>query len=137
VLLNSLTNEPNYLREGQVELLFCTALALREPGGRFHLLKHFFWNVLWQATFQPSDFPLATHAPWLPPQVRKKDTAANVSKVFDGDPDREPFRNILTSTTETETCNDLLRRATPRVLNPPFTGRQENKDRDHDFDVRV
>jgi hypothetical protein len=137
VLVNSLTNQPNFLREGQVELLFCTALALREPGGRFHLLKHFFWNVLWQATFQPADFAFAMHGPWLTPTVRRKDTAAHVSKVFDGAPDGEPFRDLLTSTTETETCNDLFRRAHTSVLNPPFMGRQQSTDRDHPFDVRV
>jgi hypothetical protein len=136
VISNSLTNQPNFLREGQLELLFCTALALREPGGRFHLLKHFFWNVLWQATFQPTDFKLATHVAWLPPNVRRTDTSANISKIFDGDPDREPFRNVLTSTAEVETCNDLFRRALPSVLNPPFPGRQEETDRDHEFDVR-
>jgi hypothetical protein len=120
-----------------VELLFCTALALQEPGEQFHLLKHFFWNVLWQATFQPSDFTLATHALWLPPTARRPATAAHVSQVFDGAPDREPFRNLLTSTTETETCNDLLRKALRNVLNLPFTGRRESRDRDHDFNVKV
>jgi hypothetical protein len=137
VLLNSLTNQPNFLREGQVELLFCTALALREPGGQFHILKHFFWNVLWQATFQPANFTDANHGTWQPPTVLGGATDAHVSKVFDGAPDREPFRNLLTSTTETETCNDLFRRAVRSVLNPPFLGRRESRDRDHDFNVRV
>lgn len=137
VILNSLTNKPNFLREGQVELLFCTALALREPGGRFHLLKHFYWNVLWQATFQPANFTLAMHGAWLPPTVLRSATAAHASKVFDGAPDREPFRNILTSTTETQTCNNLIQSAIPSVLNPPFSGRRENRNRDHKFDVRV
>jgi hypothetical protein len=137
VLLNSLTMQPNFLRDAQMELLFCTALALREPGGRFHVLKHFFWNVLWQATFQPADFTNALYGPWLPPTVLAKATDAHVSPVFDGAPDREPFRNVLTSTTETESCNDLLGKAFASVLKPPFAGRREKKDRDHLFDVRV
>jgi hypothetical protein len=52
-------------------------------------------------------------------------------------PALEPFRNLLTSTTETETCNDFFRRAVRSVLNPPFTGRRESRERDHEFNVRV
>ncbi|HVS34348.1 MAG TPA: hypothetical protein VMS17_02135 [Gemmataceae bacterium] len=137
VLLNSLTKHPNFLRDAEVELLFCTALALREPGGRFHILKHFYWNVLWQATFQPADFANALYGPWLPVTVLRNAVDAHVSQVFDGPPDREPFRNALTSATETESCNDLLHKAYDSVLSPPFAGRRENRDRDHLFDVRA
>jgi hypothetical protein len=137
VVVNSLTHQPNYLREGQVELLFCTALALQGPGGRFQILKHFYWNVLWQATFQPSNFFIAPYGPWEPPTVLRTATAAHMSKFIDGAPDQEPFRNVLTSTAETQTCNELFRRGFKSVLNPPFTGRRESRDRDHTFDVRV
>jgi len=134
---NSITKQDNFVRDVQLEFLFCTALALREPGGRFHILKHFFWNVLWQATFQPVDFTNARYGPWRTPIVLNSATQANRSKVFDGGPDKEPWRGILTSTTETETCNDVFRKARDQVLTPPFVGRREHVDRDHPYDVRV
>ncbi|HEY3963577.1 MAG TPA: hypothetical protein VGM05_03405 [Planctomycetaceae bacterium] len=42
----------NFLHYAVVELLFCTMLVAQEPGGKFHLLKHFYWNVIWEHTFK-------------------------------------------------------------------------------------
>jgi hypothetical protein len=139
VLTNSRTNQLNFLREVQVELLFCTALALREPGlhGRIHILKHFFWNVLWQATFQPTDFTNPWYAPWAPPLVDRDATQPHRSDVFDGEPEREPFRHIFKSHGAEPVCNDLARNAFRGLLHPPFRGRREEKNRDYDFNVKV
>ena len=48
--------KPNFLAESQMEFHFCTVLSAREPTGRFHHLLSFYWNVRWQATFQPVTF---------------------------------------------------------------------------------
>jgi hypothetical protein len=139
VLPNSKTKQQNFLREVQVELLFCTALALREPGlhGRVHILKHFFWNVRWQATFQPTDFTNPWYAPWEPPLVVRDETEPNRSDVFDGEPEREPFRPIFKSRRPVPVCNVLAGNAFRRLFKPPFTGRREEKDRDYYFNVKV
>ncbi len=42
----------NFLHYAVVELLFCTMLVAQEPGGTFHLLKHFYWNLIWELTFK-------------------------------------------------------------------------------------
>jgi hypothetical protein len=42
----------NFLHYAVVELLFCTMLVAQEPGGKFHMLKHFYWNVIWEHTFK-------------------------------------------------------------------------------------
>ena len=42
----------NFLHYAVGELLFCTMLVAQEPGGTFHLLKHFYWNVIWEHTFK-------------------------------------------------------------------------------------
>jgi hypothetical protein len=42
----------NFLHYAVVELLFCTMLVAQEPGGNFHMLKHFYWNVIWEHTFK-------------------------------------------------------------------------------------
>lgn len=45
-------NPDNFLHYAVVELLFCTMLVAREPGGAFHMLKHYYWNVIWEHTFK-------------------------------------------------------------------------------------
>jgi len=42
----------NFLHYTVVELLFCTLLMAQEPGGAFHILKHFYWNCIWEHTFK-------------------------------------------------------------------------------------
>ncbi|HTK76766.1 MAG TPA: hypothetical protein VL371_15980 [Gemmataceae bacterium] len=42
----------NFLRYAVGELLFCTMLVAQEPGGKFHILKHFYWNCIWEHTFK-------------------------------------------------------------------------------------
>ena len=63
---NSRTGQLNFLHEVQLELHFCTMLAVREPSGIFNILNHVYWNLRWQAKFQPTNFALAatTAAAW-------------------------------------------------------------------------
>jgi hypothetical protein len=42
----------NFLQYTVIELLFCTMLVAQEPGGTFHMLKHFYWNIIWEHTFK-------------------------------------------------------------------------------------
>ncbi len=42
----------NFLHYAVVELLFCTMLVAQDPAGHFHMLKHFYWNVIWEHTFK-------------------------------------------------------------------------------------
>jgi hypothetical protein len=42
----------NFLHYAVVELLFCTMLVAQDPAGKFHMLKHFYWNVIWEHTFK-------------------------------------------------------------------------------------
>jgi len=42
----------NFLNYAVVELLFCTMLVAQDPAGKFRMLKHFYWNVIWEHTFK-------------------------------------------------------------------------------------
>ncbi|WP_407159103.1 hypothetical protein [Bradyrhizobium sp. STM 3557] len=42
----------NYLHYAVVELLFCTMLVAQDPAGTFTMLKHVYWNVIWEHTFR-------------------------------------------------------------------------------------
>ncbi|MCL2713884.1 MAG: hypothetical protein FWD68_04650 [Alphaproteobacteria bacterium] len=59
---NSITNRPNYLSAAQLELFFCTILSVRDPQHEFHHLAAVYWNVRWEATFQPQ-VPNGSHDP--------------------------------------------------------------------------
>ena len=54
VLKNSLTpgNPDNFLTYAVAELLFCSMLVAQDPAGKFHMLKHVYWNVIWEHTFK-------------------------------------------------------------------------------------
>jgi hypothetical protein len=41
----------NFLHHVDIGLAFCTMLVAQDPGNRFHLLKHFYWNVRWEQMF--------------------------------------------------------------------------------------
>ncbi|MCL2713759.1 MAG: hypothetical protein FWD68_03965 [Alphaproteobacteria bacterium] len=45
-------NPANFLHYVVTELLFCTMLVAQEPAGSFHVLMHFYWNVIWEHTFR-------------------------------------------------------------------------------------
>ena len=42
----------NYLSYAVIELLFCTMLVAQDPAGKFHMLKHFYWNAIWEQKFK-------------------------------------------------------------------------------------
>jgi hypothetical protein len=91
---NGITHAPNLLHEVQIELLFCTILSTRDPAGVYRHLKHFYWNVRWQATFTPSTFNLAAGPHWVVVPTAGGN-GASVSHVFDGPPHDPRFMNIL------------------------------------------
>jgi hypothetical protein len=43
---------PNFLHYVVVELLFCTMLVAQDPAGNNFMLKHVYWNVIWEQTFK-------------------------------------------------------------------------------------
>lgn len=42
----------NFLHYAVVELLFCTMLVAQDPTGNFTMLRHVYWNVIWEHTFK-------------------------------------------------------------------------------------
>lgn len=44
--------QPNYLHYVVIELLFCTMLVAQDPAGRRQVLKHVYWNVIWEQVFR-------------------------------------------------------------------------------------
>jgi hypothetical protein len=97
VVQNSLTGEDNFIREAQLEFLFCTVLSAREPGpppGKFHHLKSFYWNVRWQARFLPHDFATPLGAWFVTPIAEGQGSAR--SHVIEGEPTDKRFKDILT-----------------------------------------
>jgi hypothetical protein len=48
----SVTGHPNnFLYHTDIGLAFCTMLVARDPGNKFHLLMHFYWNIRWEQMF--------------------------------------------------------------------------------------
>lgn len=48
-------NRVNYLHYVVSEVFFCTMLVARDPPGTFHMLKHVYWNVIWEQLFKRQD----------------------------------------------------------------------------------
>lgn len=49
--LNVRTGKSNFLDWVQMEFHFCTVLMVKRQDGSYHQLKHFYWNVHWNANF--------------------------------------------------------------------------------------
>jgi hypothetical protein len=136
VVKNSLTGEDNFIREAQLGFLFCTVLTARDPAGSYHHLKSFYWNVRWQARFQPHNFnsPLLG---WSVMVVSGGQGSAR-SGVIEGSPTDPRFKDILTDRT-VRGCNALI-----PLYSPPPDGviavgnpnRRESRVWE-DFDVRI
>jgi hypothetical protein len=105
VVVNSKTAKPNFLQEAQLEFLFCTVLSAQDPAGKFHHLKSFFWNVRWQAKFQPASFANPNGA-WNVASVAKGQGQAT-SNVHDGGPNDPRFSGKLTDMS-VPACNALV-----------------------------
>lgn len=108
--VNGVTGQVNQLREAQWEMNFCTVLVARDPQGKMHMLRGFYWNVACQATI-PDHPQITLHGPAL-----AQGTHAIVGHVFAGPPTDPRFLSALTRP-QTMTCNDMLRSAaaTPNV----------------------
>jgi hypothetical protein len=131
---NTLTGQPNYLREGQLEFHFCTVLALREPGGTgaFHQLLHLYWNLHWQARFQPSNFANLA-APWTVTKVAAG-SAANMGRVINGRTNDRRFNAMITGPA-TQNCNQIFQAAIAAVASPTSPNRHQSRVWAN-FDVR-
>jgi hypothetical protein len=142
--LNSRTNQVNFLREAQLEFLFCTIFAAQDPAGTLHHLAHFYWNVLWQAVFLPHFTDLTR--PWHVTLVDAAN-ARNRSQIFQGAPSDRRFMDLLLAP-PIDNCNDVAAAASAFVdpvsdpgapglppAIPPNVCRRESPVWD-DFDVR-
>ncbi len=106
--MNSLTKKHNYLREVQLEFHFCTVLALMNPLMEYKFLKHFYWNMHWQATFQPSSFTDSSPSWTVTLNSNKLANSGNCSQIADGGPIDPKITAILTSGSAAN-CNDLAK----------------------------
>jgi hypothetical protein len=104
--------KPNFLAESQMEFHFCTILSVREPAGAFHHLQSFYWNVHWEATFQPVNFTNPPSSFRI--NVVRAGSSANVGNIIQGTPTDRRFIGILNSV-PTESCNQV---ATKEVTGP-------------------
>ena len=112
VVTNSLTGEDNFIREAQLEFLFCTVLTALDPAGNYHHLKSFYWNVRWQARFLPHDFTNPLGAWYVTPIAEGQGSAR--SHVIEGEPTDKRFKDILTDGS-VRGCNALV----PLYAPPP------------------
>jgi hypothetical protein len=113
--VNSLTNQTNLLHETQIERHFCAILTLQDTDGAFRHLASRYWNLRWQATFQPSDFDNPFSAPWRVTPI-KAGTGAAVGHTILGKPTDPRFVNIMTADSA-PMCNDLIKQAANSVDN--------------------
>ena len=97
---NKDTGMPNFLSEAQIDFHFCTVLSLRKPEPRqepiaetYIHLKHFFWNLRWQARFQPGNYGDLTK-PWTITPIELKADVSDV--IYDGGPTDEKFTRSIT-----------------------------------------
>jgi len=135
VVTNSLTGEDNFIREAQLEFLFCAVLSARDPAGNFHHLKSFYWNVRWQARFLPRDFDNPLGAWHVTPIIAGQGSAR--SHVIEGRPTDKRFKDVLTDTS-VPGCNAIIPLYSPDpdgVLPVGNAGRRESKVWQN-FDVR-
>jgi hypothetical protein len=124
MVLNTKTGKNNYLREAQLEFLFCTVLAALDPAGTYHQLKSFYWNVRWQATFQPANFadPLGD---WHVAPVPGGQGQA-VGGVIVGEPTDKRFNKVLTDP-KIRGCNALVPLYTTKLTPPHPCWRESDK----------
>jgi len=135
VVTNSLTGEDNFIREAQLEFLFCTVLTARDPDDNYHHLKSFYWNVRWQARFLPHDFDNPLGA-WHVTTIAEGQGSAR-SGVIEGRPTDKRFKDVLTDQT-VRGCNAIIDLYAPDpdgVLPIGNAGRRESKVWES-FDVR-
>ncbi len=116
-LRNSLTGKGNLLREVQFEFMFCATLSVRDPAGAFRHMMGVYWNTRWQYRFEQPGYRAV---------VNPAGTGCTVGSVFRGDPHDRRFVSVLTSPTETRSCNDIFRTAS-LAFNPGSPNRHESR----------
>jgi hypothetical protein len=104
--------KPNFLAESQMEFHFCTILSLRDPAGKFQHLQSFYWNVHWEATFQPANFTNPPTSFRITPIA--SGSQANVGHIIQGTPTDRKFIGILNSV-PIQSCNQV---ATAEITGP-------------------
>jgi hypothetical protein len=122
VEVNSRTGKDNFLREAQLEFHFCTILALCDPDGDFHQLASVYWNVRWQARFQPTDFDEPETALWTITPI-PGGNGAGASGVIRGPVTDPRFRDLVTGPADSS-CPEIAELARKRVKSG--AGRRES-----------
>jgi hypothetical protein len=124
---NKKTAMPNYLREVQIELHFCTVLALLDASKKLHYLKSMFWNVHWQAEFElVNSIQLKKNSSWRIKNGTARNNSANVGKAIDGLPSEPKLRQLITAAPGSiPNCN---RQSNATALMVNATRREESSD---------
>jgi hypothetical protein len=127
------TGKDNFLREAQLEFLFCTVFTAQDDAGNFHHLGSRYWNTRWQARFQPSNFTLIA-AHWAVTPIHGGQ-GARVGGFIPGNPTDRRFAGTLTADIGDDVCNDIFAEAERRVEFRGAANRHE-AERWANFDVR-
>ncbi|WP_425230465.1 hypothetical protein [Sphingomonas sp.] len=119
---NTQTGQINLLSEVQLEFAFCAVMVVREPSGRRHFLKGFYWNANWQDSFHTTSANASVATRIV------KGTHCAVGDIFDGQPQDRRFAHIFTQP-QASNCNIVAGQAAahPNIREEP---------RWHLFDVR-
>ncbi len=80
-------------------------------------MKGVYWNVRWHYSFTQPGYRATVNA---------RGTGCSVGQVFAGDPKDRRFASVLTSTSETRTCNDIFRAANS-AFKPGSANRHESR----------
>lgn len=102
---NTLTGKQNFLREAQLEFMFCAILVLISPSKHIHQLAHFYWNVRWQGTFLPTNFSNLA-ANWQI-SVNGRGQGAAASPVYQGSSNDRRFNHVIVATPTAPHCNGI------------------------------
>ncbi len=128
VQMNSKKSQPNFLREVQLEFHFLTVFSARDPHGAFTHLAHFFWNVHWQARFQPANFANLAQRWNVQVMTAGGGFGRNVGKVIKGAPTASPASRretamvaALTDRNLVDSCNDIADAAEDSIKGIPIT----------------
>jgi len=98
----------NFIRSLESRAAFITLLTAQDPQGRYHFIKHMYWNVIWRAHFR-----------WNASAglLERTDQSGGVnyqSRARSGVPDDDRFASSLRGATPAESlslCNPLLNAA--------------------------
>jgi hypothetical protein len=114
---NTLTRKTNFLREAQFEFLFCTVLTVQDPNGNFRHMMGAYWNIRWHYRFEQ----LGNRAIMI-----VAGTGSVVAVPFYVGQIDPRFASVLTSLTETRSCNDIFRAASS-AFDPGAPNRHESR----------